>query len=260
MGIFEAIKVYFEEYINVDHDNIVEAYHEGADDVTSTKNVFIDPDTIHSGDDLKQQLESQHPGITDQLWQFVPDMMKSVPDNKDEMLDQLAYHSRGNGAYGWANDEYLVAENGQHLCIINEDPRIMDTKEEIINSIRGNDLDKDIEVPGKDVDYARAIGVHEGTHCEQDKDNFDSERALEVDADRAMLKNLLEHGKTSVAKELYEARAVGANNGADKAHKTASKIDFEKLKEQFNREADGEKSQDAISAYPRAEAEPGPTL
>ena len=259
MSMSESINNFFREHVAVYHEGVLEEFREGVEDASSTKNIFVDPDSIEDAEALKQHLEAQHPGITDQLWQTFKDEGLIRPANPDAMFEIMASRFVDAGPAALRHDQ-LQTEDGQHICIINEPSRDYDQKEEMVNAIRANfdDLDQNISVPGGDIDYARAIGVHEGTHCDQDDENYASVREKEIDADIAALKDQLERGNTSVAKEIYEAREIGALNGSDYAHQTASGINYDKvLKDTFNAQAQGETEPQHTPSHPKVGTEPG---
>ena len=260
MSLLDNLETLYREYISVGHDGIIRNFRDGVEDTTSTTNLYLDPDHIEDGDDVKQQLEDQAPGISDEIWESLSQLAVLSSSDKEGMFDEIANAFKDGGPAALSH-ETLTTDDGTRICIINEPSRDVDQKEELINAFSGHfdNLDKDRaeSVPGGDIDYARAVGVHEGTHCEQDDDEYLTQREKEIDADEAALKDQLSRGNTSVAKTIYEAREVGARNGADLDHQTADKIKFGELKEQFYPEARGartEPSAQPSGPQPKADA------
>lgn len=146
----------------------------------------------------------------------------------DKVIRGLMTAAKDNGPFATLS---MTADNSG--CIVNKPNAEYDTKEKIIPKLTHIDPSKIGYVPGNEALWMRVIGVHEGVHCSQKRDETltGNDKILatlkrEVAADRAAIKYLETAGQDEMAQAFRDYRTIGALNGSP-THITAMFIDGE---------------------------------
>lgn len=198
----------------------IAAYEEGVEQASDIPVIYIDPkeftgDMQKDIEILREQLKKQAPGF--------------LANSTDAELAGWVWISRTAGPFA----AQIPYNNGTY-CLVNKPPFFMDEKDEIAALISGVDKDLLGYIPGTDILWNRAVGIHEGTHCSQPyEDPEDSYNIFfpdwvqiltdEARADRAALDDLESNGLYEMAQAYIDYRALAASQ--DPGHATSALVD-----------------------------------
>jgi hypothetical protein len=204
-----------EEFIKAKQND--EAYVRGVEETSDIPLIYVDPKSYALGSDwgdrdrFIQQIESQVPGATQAL-------LDRVSLAQEEDLNDLV------SDWGEASPAALngIVVGGQEYCIINKPSDEWDTKADIVSMSLDNADEMLGNVPGNDMDWNRAVGNHEGEHCNKTHDGYSEADTLneEARADRSTIKNLIENDLSDVALAFKDLRHLGSVSGYDVEHAT----------------------------------------
>jgi len=213
----------------------IDDYQDGVRDTSSKPVIFTDPndfdltlkDIIKSNvkredvakgqfkispkdrETMREMLEDQHPGIT------------SGQTNRE--IEIMVYQSVKRGPFA-----DIFMKDGVEVCIVNELLEEIDHKNEFMPHIAATSLEKLGVIPGWNDHWQRAIGIHEGEHCNQIFPDVSKMSEADIDihvlnmeagSDIKAIKWLKENGHPEIAQALHDYRALGANR--DPTHATS---------------------------------------
>lgn len=188
----------------------VDDYKEGVQAASQYPAIFVDSDALGRAEYFKTG-EIPEDSL-DKLKQIFRDQ---IPDISDEDVNNLtrsdvrSFLEKGPAA---AAIEY----NGQKYCIAVEQPSDLDYKTEFLPVIAKKNMEQLKEIPGWSDHWDYGIGVHEGTHCNQDL--FANRSTLEtlkfeIGADQAKINWLNSEGHKEMAQALKDYRSLSLTSG-----------------------------------------------
>lgn len=189
---------------------------------TDTIVVSIDPQTLDRG--VNKYSASNIQIVRDALGFSVDNLGNSAPltviqSMIDGALDStpaaLPFEIDINGI-----DPSVTAQEMVKVCVVMEEDWYSDSKEEMVTILSGVPVDKLKNIPGSEALWDKAVGIHEGTHCERPQAPVTVQDTLtdEVRADMNAVSWLRDNGHKDVAEALIDYRILGSVHKIDVVH------------------------------------------
>ncbi len=223
-----------------------DSFEEGVEDTSNLPVIFIDPDHLQH-DNMQKNIQAISETVNKQFRDIFPDTPENINPLKDAVVTEpgdtpkdipLAENRHGIKKLVSALQDagpaaMPITINGQKVCLVNKPGHVytpngqspfinMKNKDEVMSSLAHTPQEDLKNIKGTEGDIQRAIGVHEGTHCNQAvTKQSDTKAVLESEAwgDHHAREDLIKRGKPEVAESLKDVRVLGA--ARDHSHATA---------------------------------------
>ena len=192
------------------------AYEKGVEETSDVPIIYVAPKEFASEDwdeqaqKIAEQIERQVPGATDAILERLGSEVSHIGEVAEDL----------KSASPSALTNIMVGD--QEYCLIIKPNNEWDTKAEIVTALSG-EIDGVLNnTPGTDKDWNRAVGNHEGEHCNKPKDTNDVLDALneEARADRSALQELSSRAQHDIALAYKDMRHLGSASGHHIVHAT----------------------------------------
>ena len=201
----------FEDFVSIFRDD----FEHGVEETSNSPVIYLDPNefdlehydntgNVHPDDIQKARDMFQEQGI---------DTTKAT----DGQVRAIIVQSLTRGPFAAGNVTLdTVGGGSDDFCVVNKPLDELDHKNEIIPLFSAQDLEDIQEIPGWDDHWDRVIGIHEGTHCNQNMSTAGMTQAQEemavlgweAEADQAAIDWLRENGKDDMAQAIIDYRIL----------------------------------------------------
>ncbi len=221
---------FFDDFASIFRDD----YKHGVEETSNDPVIHIDPNEF----DLEHfaNTGSVHPDDIQKARDMFEEQGIDTSSATDAQMRALVAQSLARGPFAAGNLTLDTVDGGTGtFCIVNGQLDEIDHKNEIMPLFSAQDLEDIQEIPGWDDHWDRVIGIHEGTHCNQNMNTAgmtpaQREMAIlgwEAEADQAAINWLRENGKDDMAQAIIDYRilAVAEDPSTHADHATSLLID-----------------------------------
>lgn len=201
-----------------------QAFMHGVEETSDIPVIYVSPKHFASNDPNIQaqsftaQIEQQVPNVTLALAQRLAQKSNLSATEISEVIEAHADMIKDSSPT--ALNKIIVGD--QEYCLVSKPGPDWDTKAELITKTSGLINPVLEHFPGNDKDWNRAVGYHEGEHCNKQQDAYSDSEQLDEEgrSDRSAIHTLEQRQQSDIALAYKDVRHLGSAIGNDPVHAT----------------------------------------